>query len=76
MFDEYEIVKLVSDDVSRMNLNDGMSLRQPTMGDIATILLVFKTPPAYELECLGADGNTQWVATVPHEFVSTIVSKE
>ena len=76
MFKEYEIVTLVSDDVSRMTLDEGMSIRQPTIGDVATILLVFKTPPAYELECLGADGDTQWVATVPHEFVSAIDSKE
>lgn len=40
---------------------DGVSVRAPRIGDVATIVVVYENPPGYELECSGSDGITEWL---------------
>ena len=40
---------------------DGVSVRAPRIGDVATIVEVYESPPGYELECSGSDGITEWL---------------
>ncbi|MFZ5844147.1 MAG: hypothetical protein ACOY3E_14765 [Pseudomonadota bacterium] len=75
MYRLYDVVRIASGDQSQIVLDDASSIRMPVVDDIATVLLVHEFPPAYELECLDKDGNTVWVATVPHSSVE-IAKKE
>ncbi len=40
---------------------DGMSVRAPSVGDVATVIEVYTNPQGYELECSGKDGITIWL---------------
>ena len=42
---------------------DGISVRVPRVGDIATIVEVYESPYGYELECSRSDGMTEWLRT-------------
>jgi len=40
---------------------DGISVRAPSVGDVAAVIEVYSKPPGYELECSGKDGSTIWL---------------
>jgi hypothetical protein len=48
---------------------DGNSVRAPCIGDVATVLEVYRNPPGYELECCGPDGITIWLRSFALEDV-------
>ncbi|MDN4056462.1 hypothetical protein QPK32_25720 [Massilia sp. YIM B02763] len=53
---------------------DGTSIRAPIVGDVATVVEVYSTPPGYELECSGRDGITIWLqAFAPEEVELEVV---
>ena len=53
---------------------DGMSVRAPCVGDVATVLEVYRNPPGYELECSGKDGITLWLwAFAPEDVELDVV---
>ncbi len=76
MLTELDIVRVISDDISQMSLWETLSIRKPKAGNIATIVFVHLSPPAYELECVNGEGVTEWLATIPHEFVESVEGKE
>lgn len=69
-FMQYDVVKIVAFNVQQASFSDESNLRQPAVGDVATIIEVHSSPPGYELECSDADGITQWlVAFRPEDVV-------
>jgi hypothetical protein len=46
---------------------DPFNLRPPRVGDVATIIEVYDTPPGYELECSGEGGITEWMLSFSSE---------
>lgn len=55
--------------VERSALADEFNLRQPEVGDIATIVELYSSPSGYELECSDANGITQWLMAFRPEDV-------
>jgi hypothetical protein len=48
---------------------DGVSVRAPCIGDVATIVEVYENPFGYELEFSGSDGITKRLRTfAPSDF--------
>lgn len=54
-FQQYDVVRLMEMRVPMPELADEFNLRQPVVGDVATIVEIYTKPPGYELEC--SDGN-------------------
>lgn len=69
-FKQYDVVRLMAFNARQAALNDDFNLRQPAVGDVATIIELYSSPPGYELECSDADGITQWlIAFRPEDVV-------
>jgi hypothetical protein len=49
--------------------SDEISVRAPIVGDVATVIEVYTTPPGYELECSGKHGITIWLHAFEPEEV-------
>lgn len=60
-FSQYDVVKLKTLPSSRVDASDPFNRRSPRVGDVATIIEVYETPPGYELECSGEGGITEWM---------------
>jgi hypothetical protein len=45
--------------------NAAFDLRSPRIGDIATIIEIYASPPGLELECSDDKGITQWTIAFP-----------
>ncbi len=60
-FNQYDVVKVMAVPVDASKDPDAFNLRQPLIGDVATIVEVYSKPPGYELECSDASGITQWL---------------
>ena len=60
-FKQYDSVRLKASRLRQPVDQDRFDLRQPVVGDVATIVEVYSTPPGYELECSDAGGITQWM---------------
>jgi hypothetical protein len=45
----------------RKQVSDAFNLRQPAIGDVATIVEIYSNPPGYELERNDENGITQWL---------------
>ena len=53
---------------------DGISVRAPRVGDVATIVEIYRNPPGFELECSGRDGVTTWLwAFAPQDIGFEVV---
>ena len=37
--------------------------RPPRVGDVAYVVEVYSNPPGYDLECVDADGDTEWLSS-------------
>jgi len=67
-FKQYDVVRLKGIP-SPDKFNAEFDLRSPVVGDVATIVEVYKNPPGYELECSDSEGVTQWlIAWGPDEI--------
>jgi hypothetical protein len=60
-FKQYDVVRLLGIRVPIPALYDEFDLRPPVVGDVATIIEIYSTPPGYELECSDGNGITQWM---------------
>jgi hypothetical protein len=69
-FKQYDVVRIAAFKVEQPELVDETNLRQPVVGDVATIIELYSSPSGYELECSDANGITQWLmAFRPEEVV-------
>lgn len=57
----YDVVRLTALSKPVHVEPDGVSVRVPRVGDVATIIKVYENPCGYELECSGSDGITEWL---------------
>jgi hypothetical protein len=60
-FKQYDVVKVKALHVEVGKDSDAFNIRQPVVGDVATIIEVYSKPPGYELECSDGNGITQWL---------------
>lgn len=60
-FRQYDVVKLTKLLAPLDDSDDEFNLRQPVVGDVATIIEVYSKPPGYELECSDHNGITLWL---------------
>jgi hypothetical protein len=60
-FKQYDMVKVKALHVEVAKDFDAFNIRQPVVGDVATIIEVYSKPPGYELECSDGSGITQWL---------------
>ncbi len=61
-FKQYDIVKIFKFKDSISWSDDGISKREPQIGDIATIIEIYNSPAlGYELECINDAGDTEWL---------------
>lgn len=60
-FKQYDVVKVVALHALKQEIGHSFDLRPPRIGDIATIVEIYATPPGYELECSDKEGITQWL---------------
>lgn len=68
-FEQYDVVRVTALPLRLDAQTDAFNLRAPVVGDIATIIEVYTSPPGYELECSDRDGVTQWmIAFHPDEI--------
>ncbi|ATQ73396.1 hypothetical protein CR152_01880 [Massilia violaceinigra] len=58
---QYAVVRLKGFNVQMPELADECHLRQPRVGDVATIVEIYLEPAGYELECSDGGGITQWL---------------
>lgn len=68
-FRQYDVVRIMAFSAGPAGLNDESNLRQPEVGDIATIIELYSSPTGYELECSDANGITQWLMSFRPEDV-------
>lgn len=68
-FKQYDVVKIMAFSLEQAALADESNLRQPEVGDIATIIELYSSPSGYELECSDANGITQWLMAFRPEYV-------
>jgi hypothetical protein len=58
MFRQYDCVRIRG--FRRPVSASPFDARAPIVGDVATIIEIYLSPPGYELECSDADGRTVW----------------
>ena len=63
-FSEYDCVKITAIRKPIDTADDGISRRNPVVGDIATVVMVYTDPPGYELECCDTDGVPWYLISV------------
>jgi len=69
-FKQYDVVRIMAFNIEQSALVVQSNLRQPMVGDVATIIELYSFPSGYELECSDANGITQWMmAFRPEEVV-------
>jgi hypothetical protein len=69
-FAQYDVVRVKALRKQVVVEQDAFNKRNPMIGDVATIVEVYTSPPGYELECSDADGITEWLlAFAPEEIV-------
>lgn len=68
-FKQYDEVRIMAFRVEQTALAGESNLRQPEVGDIATIIELYSSPSGYELECSDANGITQWLMAFRPEDV-------
>lgn len=68
-FKQYDEVKIMAFSLEQDAVADKSNLRQPEVGDIATIIELYSSPSSYELECSDANGITQWLMAFRPEDV-------
>ncbi|MCZ6617382.1 MAG: hypothetical protein O7E57_04560 [Gammaproteobacteria bacterium] len=65
-FEAYDVVRLVRFVKSFQYVKDPVNRRRPRVGDVATILKVYRSGTlGYQLECKDGRGETQWVLSFP-----------
>lgn len=73
-FRQYDVVRLKELPSHVNEQGDAFNLRQPVVGDIATIIEIYSKPLGYELECSDSAGVTQWlIAFHPDEIELELV---
>jgi hypothetical protein len=73
-FQQYDVVRLLGLGLPLPELADEFNLRQPIVGDVATIVEIYSEPAGYELECSDGNGITQWLmAVAPDEIELELV---
>ncbi len=60
-FKQYDVVRRKALHVRMRERTDEFNLRQPVVGDVATIVDGLSEAPGYELECSARTGITQWM---------------
>ena len=63
---QYSTVKIVAlhRKFNEVNVQRGFDRRLPQIGDLATVVEVYRSPTlGYELECSNSDGTTEWLIT-------------
>jgi len=68
-FKQYDVVRIMAFSVEQAAVADESNLRQPRVGDIATIIELYSSPSGYELECSDGSGITQWLMAFRPEDV-------
>ena len=67
---QYSTVKILAlhREFDQLNVDRGFDRRIPRIGDVATIVEVYRTPTlGYELECCNSDGTNEWLVTFSPE---------
>ena len=68
-FAQYDVVRLAAILLPLTESDSVFNLCRPAVGDVATIVEIYSTPPGYELECSDGSGATQWLmAFAPNEI--------
>jgi len=74
-FRQYDVVRVKALTVQPNTPLDEFNRRQPVIGDVATIVEIYSSPPGYELECSDADGITQWLIAFGPDDVELELNK-
>jgi hypothetical protein len=74
-FRQYDVVRVKALTLQANTLLDEFNRRQPVIGDVATIVEIYLSPPGYELECSGVDGITQWLVAFGPDDVELELNK-
>ncbi|WP_431476394.1 hypothetical protein [Massilia eburnea] len=75
-FEQYDVVRVLEIRAAIGALDDAFNLRAPAIGDVATIIEVYTSPPGYELECSDGNGITQWLMAFSPEDVDLELVKQ
>lgn len=62
----YDVVRLIAA-IPSERIDAGQYANDVRVGDLGTIVMVLTAPDtraAYEVECVGPDGHTRWLATL------------
>lgn len=59
LFKPYDAVRIAGFAPQADTAPDAFSQRPPRIGDVATVIERYASPPGYELEC-SADGSAMW----------------
>lgn len=65
----YDVVRIKALRHAMDFVPDAFNMRLPRIGDIATVLEIYTTPPGYELECCDSNGITEWLHAFPLEDI-------
>lgn len=65
---QYDVVRVVG--MKGETPQVSMGNRSPRIGDRACVVEVYADPPGYELECVSARGETEWLASFPADGVT------
>jgi hypothetical protein len=74
-FKQYDVVRLMAIYRPAFELDDGFNLRRPAIGDVATIVEIYSTPPGYELECSDQNGITQLLMDLIYITMKSLYEK-
>ena len=74
-FKQYDVVKIKNFTTKKRKRGDVFNKRSPKVGDVATIVELYKDPLGYELECCDANGITEWlIAFQPNEVELELIN--
>ena len=59
-FREYDVVRVVRLPPPTTDISDH-GFREVRIGDLGTIVMAYSKPEGYTVECVSADGSTEWL---------------
>jgi hypothetical protein len=61
LFSQYDAVRIIAFSAMTHTEADVFNRRPPRVGDVATVVELYSSPPGYELECSDENGITEWL---------------
>lgn len=69
-FSEHDVVRIIGMREQVRAVQDGINRRNPLVGDVATVVMVYADPLGYELECCDAEGVPWFLVSVSADEVT------